>query len=110
TVQQITDLVLGLGEGARVQILAPVVRDRKGEYRKELESFRKQGFVRARIDGGPRDLSEEIPLGKTAKHSIDVVVDRLVVKPNVRPRIAESIEAALRPAGGPGGVDVRPVQ
>ncbi len=108
TVQQITDLVLALGEGARVQILAPVVRDRKGEYRKELEGFRKQGFVRARIDGALRELSEEIALAKSARHSIDVVVDRLVVKANVRPRIAESIEAALRLAGGLVKIDVGP--
>ena len=84
------------------------MRDRKGEYRKELESFRKQGFVRARIDGELRELSEEIALAKTARHSIDVVVDRLVVKANVRPRIAESIEAALRLAGGLVRVDVGP--
>ena len=108
TVQQITDFVLALGEGARVQILAPVVRDRKGEYRKELEGFRKQGFVRARIDGALRDLSEEIALAKSGRHSIDVVVDRLVVKGNVRPRIAESIEAALRLADGLVRIDVGP--
>ena len=108
SVQQITDFVLALGDGARVQILAPVVRDRKGEYRKELEGFRKQGFVRARIDGALRELSEEIALARTAKHSIDVVVDRLIVKPNVRPRIAESIEAALRLADGLVRVDVGP--
>jgi excinuclease ABC subunit A len=100
--------VLGLGEGARVQILAPVVRDRKGEYRRELEAFRKQGFVRARVDGELRELSEEIALAKTAKHSIEVVVDRLVVKASVRPRIAESIETALRLADGLVVVDIGP--
>ncbi len=111
SVQQMTDFVLALGgeaTGPRVQILAPVVRDRKGEYRKELESFRKQGFVRARIDGEPRELADEIVLAKSAKHSIDVVVDRLVVGANVRARIAESIEAALRLADGLVLIDVGP--
>src|SRR5258705_3409123 len=90
TVQQMTERVLSLGEGARIAILAPVVRDRKGEYRKELDGFRRQGFVRARIDGELRDLSDEIALARTRKHTIEVVVDRLVVKPAVRGRIAES--------------------
>jgi len=100
TVQQMADRVLALGEGARVQVLAPVVRGRKGEYRKELDGFRRQGFVRARIDGELRDLSEEIGLAKQQKHDIDLVVDRLQVKEAVRARIAESIETALRLADG----------
>jgi excinuclease ABC subunit A len=100
TVQQMTDRVLELGPETRVQILAPVVRDRKGEYRRELESFRRQGFVRARIDGALHDLSEEIRLSKQTKHSIDVVVDRLVAKGSTRGRIAESIETALRLSEG----------
>ena len=100
TVQQMTDRVLELGPETRVQILAPVVRDRKGEYRRVLESFRHQGFVRARIDGALHDLSEEIRLSKQAKHSIDVVVDRLVAKGSARGRIAESIETALRLSDG----------
>jgi excinuclease ABC subunit A len=108
TVQQMTDRVLGLGEGARVQVLAPVVRDRKGEYRKELEGFRRQGFVRARIDGELRDLADDISLSKRAKHAIEVVVDRLVVKESIRPRIAESIEAALRLSRGLVTIDVGP--
>jgi excinuclease ABC subunit A len=96
TVQQMTDRVLALGEGTRVQILAPVVRDRKGEYRKELDGFRRQGFVRVRVDGELRDLADEIPLSKQHKHSIDLVVDRLVTKESIRGRVAESIETALR--------------
>jgi len=108
TVQQMTDRVLALGEGAKLQVLAPVVRDRKGEYRKELDAFRRQGFVRARIDGELRDLAEEIKLSKTAKHSIDVVVDRLLVKQAVRARIAESIETTLRLSGGLVTLDVGP--
>ena len=100
TVQQMTDRVLALGHGARVQVLAPVVRDRKGEYRKELEDFRRKGFVRVRVDGELRELSEEIRLARNARHSIDVVVDRLVVKESARGRIAESIETATRLAKG----------
>ena len=106
TVQQMADRVLALGEGARVQVLAPVVRGRKGEYRKELDGFRRQGFVRARIDGALRDLSDEISLAKQQKHDIDLVVDRLQVKEAVRARIAESIETALRLADGLVKVDV----
>jgi len=108
TVQQMTDRVVGLGEGERVQVLAPVVRDRKGEYRKELDQFRRLGFVRARIDGELRDLSEPIRLAKTARHSIELVVDRLVVKESVRSRIAESLETALRLASGLAILDVGP--
>ena len=100
TVQQITDQLMELGAGTRVQILAPVVRDRKGEFRRELESFRRQGFVRARIDGSVRDLADEIQLSRRAKHSIDIVVDRLTVRDSARGRIAESIETALGLADG----------
>ena len=100
TVQQITDQLMELGGGTRVQILAPVVRDRKGEFRRELESFRRQGFVRARIDGSVRDLAEEIQLSKRAKHTIDIVVDRLTVRDSARGRIAESLETALGLADG----------
>jgi excinuclease ABC subunit A len=108
TVQQMTDRILSLGEGAKLQVLAPVVRDRKGVYRKELDTFRRQGFVRARIDGELRDLSEDIHLSRRARHSIEVVVDRLVVRESVRGRIAESLEAALRLADGLVNVDVGP--
>jgi excinuclease ABC subunit A len=100
TVQQMTDQVLSLPEGERLQVLAPAVRDRKGEYRKELAEFRRRGFVRARIDGALRDLSEEIRLAKSERHTIEVVVDRLVVKESARARIAESIETALGLADG----------
>jgi excinuclease ABC subunit A len=108
TVQQMTDRVMELPEGTRLQILAPVVRDRKGEYRKELEGFRRQGFVRVRVDGELRDLADDIRLTKRSKHSIDVVVDRLAAKDSVRGRIAESIETALRLADGLLSVDVGP--
>jgi excinuclease ABC subunit A len=108
TVQQMTDRVLGLAEGTRVQVLSPVVRGRKGEYRKELEGFRKQGFVRVRVDGVVRDLSEEIALPKQVKHDVDLVVDRLAVREASRGRIAESIETALRMGGGRVVIDVGP--
>jgi excinuclease ABC subunit A len=108
TVQQMTDRVLALGEGSKLQVLAPVVRDRKGEYKKELEAWRRKGFVRARVDGELRDLSEDIALSKRARHSIDVVVDRLVVREGVRARVAESIETALKLSDGLVIVDVGP--
>jgi excinuclease ABC subunit A len=108
TVQQMTDHVLELGDGARVQVLAPVVRGRKGEYRKELDAFRRQGFVRVRIDGETHDLSDEIRLARNATHDIDLVVDRVAVKPTASGRIAESIETALRLGGGLVTVDVGP--
>jgi excinuclease ABC subunit A len=100
TVQQMTDRVLALGEGARVQVMAPVVRGRKGTYRKELEAFRKQGFVRVRIDGVEHDLSEEIKLSRSLVHEIDLVVDRVAARESARGRIGESIEAALKLADG----------
>ena len=108
TLEQMTDRVLSLGEGARVQVLAPVVRDRKGEYKKELEAFRKQGFVRVRIDGELRELADDIVLAKQHKHKIDLVIDRLQVKESVRSRIAESLETAAKLAAGLVKVDVGP--
>ncbi|HVN36842.1 MAG TPA: excinuclease ABC subunit UvrA [Myxococcota bacterium] len=100
TLAQMTDRVLSLPEGTAVAVLAPIVRDRKGEYRKDLESLRRQGFVRARIDGALCDLSDDIALSKTARHSIEVVVDRLAVRPAARGRISESLATALRLASG----------
>ena len=108
SVAQMTDRVLALGEGARVQVLAPVVRGRKGEHRKELETWRRQGFVRVRVDGELRDLGDEIRPARGAAHDIAVVVDRVAVKPAARGRLAESIETALRLAGGLVVVDVGP--
>ncbi len=100
--------MLALGEGARVQVLAPVVRGRKGEYQKELDAFRRQGFVRVRIDGALHDLGDEIAMARTAKHDVDVVVDRIAVRETARARIAESLETALRLADGLALVDVGP--
>ena len=95
TPDQIVDQVMELPEGTRFQVLAPMVRGRKGEYSKLLEDLSRKGFPRARIDGEMRDLSEPIRLPKTFKHTIEVVVDRLVAKPDIRRRVADSIETAL---------------
>ncbi|MBM4267499.1 MAG: excinuclease ABC subunit UvrA [Deltaproteobacteria bacterium] len=99
TVQQIVDRVLSWPEGTRIHVLAPLVRDRKGEYRKELLDLRKAGFARVRVDGELRDLGEDIVLKKTLKHTIDVVVDRLIVKSGIRKRLADSLETAFRYGG-----------
>jgi excinuclease ABC subunit A len=100
TPEQIVDQVLELPEGTRFQVLAPVIRGRKGEYGKLLEELARKGFPRARIDGEVRELSEPIRLAKTYKHTIEVVVDRLVAKPGIRRRVADSIETALELAEG----------
>ncbi len=108
TVQQMTERVLSLGEGVRIQVLAPVVRGRKGEYKKELDAFRQQGFVRVRVDGTLHDLGDEIAMARTAKHDVDVVVDRIAVRETARTRITESLETALRLADGTALIDVGP--
>lgn len=96
TVQQIVDQILANPTRTKVILLAPIIRDRKGEYRKELEELRKEGFTRVRVDGTVRDLSERITLNKKVRHSIDAVVDRLVVKDGLRRRLTDSVELALR--------------
>jgi excinuclease ABC subunit A len=96
TPEQIVDQVMQLPEGTRFQVLAPVVRGRKGEYEKLLKDIAGQGFVRARIDGEVRELAEPIRLPRNYKHTIEVVVDRLVAKPDIRRRVADSVESALR--------------
>lgn len=100
TIDQIVDQVLALPEKTRVQILAPVVRGRKGEHQKEFEAARKSGFVRARVDGLVYDLNERIQLEKNKKHTIEIIVDRLVIKPDIRSRLADSIETASGLTGG----------
>lgn len=106
TVDQITDQILKLDEGTKIQLLAPIVRGRKGEYQKELDSARKSGYVRVRIDGITYDLSEEIKLEKNKKHTIEIVIDRLVIKDEIRSRLTDSIETAFSLSGGLVGVDV----
>jgi excinuclease ABC subunit A len=101
TVQQMVDRVLQLAEGTRLVLYAPYVRGKKGEYKKQLAQMAKEGFVRARIDGAVVDLSGELPeLDKKKKHTIDVVIDRLVVKPGMERRLADSLETALKVGGG----------
>jgi len=98
--EQIVDTIMTRPEGTQVQILAPVVRGRKGEYRKTLEEIRQEGFTRVRVDGIVRTLYEEIELAKTKKHTIDIVVDRVAVEPRKRARIADSVETALKHGSG----------
>ncbi len=106
TIDQIVDRIMALDEGTRIQVLAPVVRGRKGEHQKELESARKSGFVRVRADGNMYDLSEKIPLEKNKKHNIEIVIDRLVVKEEIRSRLADSLETAVGLTGGLALIDV----
>ena len=107
TPEQIVDQVMQLPEGTRFQVLAPVVRGRKGEYEKLLQDLAKKGFVRARIDGEIRDLAEPIRLPRNYKHTIEVVVDRLVAKPDIRRRVADSIETALQLSEGIASIAVQ---
>ena len=106
TVDQIVDKILELDEGTKIQLLAPIVRGRKGEHVKELESAKKSGYVRVRIDGITYDLSEKISIEKNKKHTIEIVVDRLVVKPSIKSRLTDSIETVSQLTGGIVTVDV----
>jgi excinuclease ABC subunit A len=108
TVQQMCDRILDLDAESRIQILAPVARGKKGEFRSELAHFSRLGFVRVRIDGVVRELGDEFGLAKNKNHDIDVVVDRLVVNAAARGRIAESLEAALRLTDGLVRIDIGP--
>jgi len=96
TVSQMVDAIISMQSGARFMVLAPVVRGKKGEYRKELDFFRNEGFVRVKVDGELRELAEEIRLNKKVKHDIEIVIDRLVVGQNIQTRLADSLETALK--------------
>ncbi|MBQ4099234.1 MAG: excinuclease ABC subunit UvrA [Clostridia bacterium] len=100
TVDQIAEQVLAMPQGSRIYVNAPVVRGRKGEYAKQLDGYRKSGFARVEIDGSLFELSEDIKLDKNIKHSISVVVDRLIVKDGIRKRLTDSLETALKLAEG----------
>ncbi len=100
SIDQIIDILLGYSEGTRLILLAPVVRGRKGEFHKQLEDFRKAGYGRVRIDGDTRELDEEITLEKNKKHTIEVVIDRLVLREGIRTRLNDSLETALHLADG----------
>ena len=106
TVDEIVDRILELPEGTRIQLMAPIVRGRKGQYVKELEGARKSGYARARVDGILYDLMEKIDLDKNKKHTIEIIVDRLVVKEDIRSRLADSVETATGLAEGLLTVDV----
>lgn len=100
TIDQIVDKVMEMADGTKIQVMAPVVKAKKGQHQKELESAAKSGFVRVRIDGIIYDLAEKISLEKNKKHNIDIVVDRLVIKDEIRSRLTDSIETASKLAGG----------
>ncbi len=100
TVDQIIEQLTALPERAKLQIMAPVIRGRKGEHAKVFEDARRSGYVRARVDGSLYDLSEEIALDKNKKHTIEIVIDRLVMKPDIRRRLTDSVETALALASG----------
>ncbi|HEV2282157.1 MAG TPA: excinuclease ABC subunit UvrA, partial [bacterium] len=104
TPEQIVDRVLAMPEGTRLLVLGPIVRGRKGEYRQLFQDLRRQGFARVRADGALYELGEEIPLDKHRKHTIEVVVDRLVVHPEIRSRLADSVETALKLGQGIVGI------
>ena len=107
SIDQIVDSIMELEEGTKIQVMAPVVRGRKGEFVKQIEGYRKDGFVRARIDGEVYDLSEdEITLDKKKKHNIELIVDRLVIKESVRSRLTESVETALKHANNLVSIDI----
>lgn len=106
TVDQMSDSVMMLPEGSKIMILAPVVRGKKGEHAKVLEAARKSGYVRANVDGNTYELTEEIKLDKNVKHNIEIVIDRLVVRPGIEKRLADSMENALHISEGLLYVDV----
>ncbi len=106
TVDQMVDQILSLPEGTRIQLLAPVVRGRKGMHQKLFEQAKRSGYVRVQVDGNIYDLTEEIPLDKNIKHNIEIVVDRLVVKPGIEKRLTDSVENVLGLAEGLLAVDV----
>jgi len=106
TLDQIVDNIMELEEGTKIQILAPVVRGKKGEYTKLLESYQKEGFLRVRVDGNIYELTDDIEIERKKKHNIDIIIDRLVVKDDIRNRLSESVEIALKYANNLVTVDI----
>ncbi len=106
TVDQICDKVMELEPGTKIQVLSPVVQGRKGEFKKELDGYRKQGYVRVRIDGITYDLSENFKVEKNKKHNVEVIIDRLVIKNEIRSRLSDSLELAGNLSGGLVFIDV----
>ena len=106
SIDQIVDNIMKLPEGTKVQVMAPVVRGRKGEYTKLIQDLLKEGFIRARIDGENVELTDDIEINRKKKHNIDLIVDRLVIKPEIRSRLTESVEIALKHANNIVTIDV----
>ena len=106
TIDQVVDALMELEEGTKIQVLAPVIRGRKGEYTKLLEDFNKEGFVRVRIDGQVYELTDDIEIDRKKKHNIDIIVDRLVIKDDIRSRLTESVEVAFKHANNLVLIDV----
>lgn len=106
SVEQMVNQVMELEERTKIQLLAPVISDRKGEHKKVLANLKKEGYIRLRVDGEMREISEEIELEKNKKHSIEVVIDRIVVKEGVESRLADSMETALKLGEGQVIVDL----
>ena len=100
TIDQIIDQVLSLPEGTRIQVMAPVIRGKKGEHAKVFEDAKRSGYVRVRVDGNLYELDEEIKLEKNKKHSIEIIVDRLIIRPDIRQRLTDSVETAAKLSGG----------
>ncbi len=106
SLDQIVDSIMELEQGTKIQILAPIVRGKKGEFTKLLESFQKEGFIRVKVDGSLYELSDDIEIERNKKHNIDIIVDRLVIKEDIRNRLAESVETALKHANNLVKVDI----
>lgn len=106
TIDQMVDTILNLEERTKIQLLAPIIRGKKGQHIKVLENIKKEGFVRVRVDGETRDLSEDIDLDKNKKHNIEVVVDRIVIKPDIEKRLTDSLETVLKLSDGVAMIEV----
>lgn len=106
TVEQMVDAIMALPEGSRIQILSPLIRGKKGQYRKLIEEVRKEGFVRVRVDGEVYEVTDDIEMDRYKTHTIEVVVDRLIVKPGIEKRLNDSVETALRKGSGTIAVDI----
>ena len=107
SVDQIVDDIMKLDEGTKIQVLAPVIREKKGEYKKLLETFEKNGFVWVRVDGEIFELSDDIDIDRKKKHTIEIIIDRLVIKDNIKARLTESIETALKEADNLVKIDIQ---
>ncbi|MGQ9763334.1 MAG: excinuclease ABC subunit UvrA [Armatimonadota bacterium] len=106
TIEQMIDSIMALPEGTRIQVLAPIVRGKKGIYKKLIEDIRKEGFVRVRVDGEVHEVTDDIEMDRYKLHTIEIVVDRLVVRPDIQKRLTDSVEIALKKAQGVVGIEV----